>query len=121
MNHSHQRNVEHIKSLCQSYLNQPVKVEVEGSTEYNGIIEQVDDDYVYLLVPVDDYGNMLNVKDVLTLEQTMQRDETENRQFYPPFYYNPYFYNPYFYPRPRYGWNRLVLPLAALTALAVLL
>lgn len=100
-----------MKMQCQQLINQPVHLQVHGEQGYNGIIEQVDDEHVYLLVPVNEHGQYMDLGQMMN----NQENQPMMRQFYP--YYQPYPY--YGYPRP-YGWNRLVLPLAALTALAVL-
>ncbi len=108
--------VQQIKAQCEQYLNQPVQVQVHGQSEYSGIIEHVDDNYVYLMVPVDEHGNHL---DLSMMAGAMSRGPDERYPYYRQFYpFNPY-YNPYFYPQP-FGWNRLILPLVALTALATI-
>lgn len=114
MNHEQRPNIQQLKSMCESYLNQPVHVQVNGQEEYTGIVEQVDDHHVYLLVPVDEFGNIMPITEV------MNPPSYDTRQYFNPYYYYPYYYPyPYLYPRP-FRWNRLVLPLAALTALAAI-
>lgn len=121
-----------MKMQCQNYVNQPVQLQVHGQSGYSGIIEHVDDENVYLMVPVDESGQYIDLVELMngyhpinkqageqsTLPLMGQEINVRNERypFYPP--YPPYPYYPY--PRPR-GWGRLILPLAALTALAVLI
>lgn len=94
MHHKHQMYM-----LCQQYMHQPVMLQTHDHQVYQGIIEGVDSDHVYLLIPIH-----------------MNREDS--RQFgYSP-YYPPYYYPYYPYPRP--GFQRLILPLAALTAISLL-
>ncbi|MCM3712626.1 hypothetical protein [Halalkalibacter oceani] len=119
--------LEQIKMQCQQCINQAVHVEVNGQHGYNGVVEHVDDEYVYLMVPVDENGQYL---DLATMNMNAMHPNGANQAVQPMmrqqmgarYPYNPYF-SPYpFYPYPPrpFGWNRLVLPLAALTALAIL-
>ncbi|MEB1807976.1 MAG: hypothetical protein LPK26_11920 [Bacillaceae bacterium] len=102
-------NKQYMQSLCQQYMNQHVMVQTADQQTYQGIIEHVDNDHVYLAVPMDD------------MQQSghgyMRSDE---RQWGYPYAGFGYPYAPYpFYPRPR-PFQRLVLPLAALTAISLL-
>ncbi|NEU31498.1 hypothetical protein GN156_12060 [bacterium LRH843] len=111
------------KQQCEQYLNQPVQVQVNGQSGYSGILEYVDDENVYLMVPVDENGQYIELEQMMNQsEQQMMRQGTGERYpYYPynPYYYQPYPYYPYPYARP-FGWNRLILPLVALTALAAI-
>ena len=138
-----------MKTQCQEHVNKPVQVQVHGQHNYSGVIEYVDDEHVYLMVPIDETGQYMDLAQLMQgmnaqqmydyeqayyhLQQQPQARQIEGDQRYPlyppvypyyPGYYQPYPFYPYPYPyapfpRPR-GWNRLILPLAALTALAVL-
>jgi small nuclear ribonucleoprotein (snRNP)-like protein len=140
-----------MKMKCHKHLNKPVQVQVEGQHSYSGIVEHVDDQYVYMMVPIDETGQYMDLAQLMQgmnaqsmyeygheqayqhiPQQPLARQLESNQRypFYPavfpgyPGYYQPYPFYPYPYPyapypRPR-GWNRLILPLAALTALAVL-
>ncbi|WEG17624.1 hypothetical protein PQ478_03795 [Alkalihalophilus pseudofirmus] len=113
--------VQEMQSLCQQYMNQAVHTQMNGQPAYNGVIENVDNEYLYLLVPVDEFGQYMDLADLMGDDQQNQMVRSYQDQRYPYYAYNPY-YQPYFYPyypRPR-GWNRLILPLAALTAIALL-
>lgn len=138
---------EHMKYQCQQHVNNPVQLQVNGYYNYEGIIESVDDHNVYLMVPVDEVGQQMNLSQVMeTMNQPANHQHYHDDAFYqqptetaeragderyaypyPGYGYQPYPFNPApfspygygYYPRP-YRWNRLVLPLAALTALAVL-
>lgn len=81
------------KALCLSHMHRYVEVQTADGYCYDGIVEHVDDQWLCLAVP--------GAVDQL-------------RGFFAPPYYQPFY--PY---RPR-RFNRLVLPLAALTALALL-
>ncbi|WP_412975009.1 hypothetical protein [Ornithinibacillus sp. 179-J 7C1 HS] len=86
-----------------------VLVQLEDGSSFDGIITGLDDEYVYFAVPID---NEVNPQ----LQPYMQ----DQRQFgwfgygYPGFGYPGYGFGP------RRRFNRLVLPLAALTALSLL-
>ncbi len=132
MNQAHQ-----MKMQCQQYMNQPVHLQVNGQSGYSGIIEHVDDENVYVMVPTDEHGQYEDIGQVMMEmnsygymneqqtqkpSQDMMRDGIDQRYPYFPYYpyYQPYPYYPYYpYPRPR-RWSRLILPLAALTAIALL-
>ncbi|TSB45800.1 hypothetical protein [Alkalicoccobacillus porphyridii] len=110
-----------MKEMCEQYTNQAVTMQANGMN-YEGVIESVDDNHVYLMVPVDEQGQLMSMYEVMAgmnqgNEQMMSQGQS--RYGYP---YQPYYpgYYPY-YPRPRpYGWRRFFFPLVALTALAVL-
>ncbi|MDQ0205304.1 hypothetical protein [Alkalicoccobacillus murimartini] len=112
---------EQMKSMCEQYINQAIKMHANG-VDYEGVIETVDDDHVYVMVPVDEQGQFMSMYEVMAgmnQEQEQMMTSGQSRYGYP---YQPYYpgYYPY-YPRPRpYGWRRLIFPLAALTALAIL-
>ncbi|MCK0473961.1 hypothetical protein [Halalkalibacter sp. APA_J-10(15)] len=114
-----------MKTQCEQHVNQPVQLQMNGQQEYQGVIEHVDDHYVYLLVPTDEQGQYMDVKETWMEWNHQQwgnaQDGYDQRnidhRYYPYYPYNPYYY-PYYRPRP--VWNRLVLPLALLTAFAVL-
>lgn len=81
------------KALCVSHMHRYVEVQAADGYCYDGIVEHVDDQWLYLAVP--------GAVDEL-------RGWFPYAPFYPPFGY-----------RPR-RFNRLVLPLAGLAALSLL-
>lgn len=104
-------------SLCREHMHRYVRVQTADGNVTDGIIEHVDNDYVYLAVPIG------------------PGEEGDMRGYYPPPYYGSYssYYPPYdpylyvyppypspfpYYPRPRF--RREVLPLSALVALSLL-
>ncbi|MBD0379100.1 hypothetical protein [Paenibacillus sedimenti] len=90
-------------SLCKSHMYRYVSVTTVDGTMYDGIVENVDDDHLYLAVPI---GG-----------QEME----QMRAFAPfgyPYPYYPYPYPGYYFPRRRFA--RQVLPLATLLALSLL-
>ncbi|MGO4887499.1 hypothetical protein ACJ2A9_07075 [Anaerobacillus sp. MEB173] len=104
-------NKTEMHELCKNHLHRYVLVRTYDNHEYDGIIENVDNDNLYLAVPV---GGMDRGENL----------DNEERFFGPgwyggfPYYGSPYYGYP-FYPRP-VRFRSLVLPLAALTALALL-
>lgn len=112
-----------IKAQCEQHLNQPVQLQMNGHENYQGVIEHVDDQNVYLLIPSDENGQYMDVKEAMQWNQqqwgnaSQGFNQWEVDQRYYPYYPTPY-YNPYYRPRPI--WRRFVLPLALLTAFSVL-
>ncbi|WP_279390795.1 hypothetical protein [Alkalihalobacillus sp. LMS39] len=115
-----------MKSLCQQYVNQSVAIQTNDHQVHHGIIEYVDDEMVYLMVP--DEGDMSH-------HGGQYRSFDDQSRYgvpaygYPPYGRPPYGFPPYGYPGygfPGYGWyrprpfRRLALPLAALTAVSLL-
>ncbi|SDH55629.1 hypothetical protein SAMN05192534_10749 [Alteribacillus persepolensis] len=130
-------NSMHMYHLCQQHVGQFVAVQTKNNEWFNGYMENVDEENVYLMIPEYDH-NTMGVMGAQTNNANMhqyspqqpyhdpqhnmpamrpgvkngacgcQRDQ---RQYYPP-------YGPYYYPYPRY--RRLILPLAALVALSAL-
>lgn len=82
-----------------------VLAELSDGSKVDGIITGVDEKYVYLAVP------------------DTSRNVEEERGYpgygYPPFGYPGYGFPPYYY-GPGAGFRRLILPLAALTAISTL-
>ncbi|AIF42763.1 hypothetical protein X953_05480 [Virgibacillus sp. SK37] len=106
----------HIYDLCKKHMHSYVLAETTDGSQLDGIITGLDDEYVYFAVPIgpDEHQNMPSLEDY--------------RQFgygypgygYPGYGYPGYGYGGYpGYYRPR-RFRRLVLPLAALTALSIL-
>jgi hypothetical protein len=92
------------KSLCESYMYRYVEVEGADGQRYDGIVEQVDDEWLCLAVPG-------------SVEPTRGFYPSPGYPHYPHYPYAPYGgYYPY---RPR-RFNRLVLPLVGLTAISLL-
>ncbi len=108
----HQQNVH---DICKNHLHRYVLVQTTDQQSYDGIVENVDETNLYLAVPA---------------SEGMQRDEENNERLYGGvgFGYPGYFYPPYPYGYPSYGYpffprrrfQRLILPLAAITALSLL-
>ncbi|MBY7143093.1 hypothetical protein KFZ56_08490 [Virgibacillus sp. NKC19-3] len=99
----------HIYELCKSHMHSYVLAEMVDGTKVDGIVTGLDNEYVYIAVPI---GNG---------EPTHNHHHHDmNRQFGYGFGYG---YPGYGYPGyggPPRRFNRLVLPLVALTALSVL-
>lgn len=142
---------QNMKTQCQQHLNKPVQLQVNGQHVYSGIVEYVDDDHIYVMVPIDETGQYMDLAQMMQGANPQSPNEfghehayyhqsqeplarqSESEQQYPvyppvypgyPGYFQPYPFYPYPYPyapfpRPR-GWSRLILPLAALTAVAAL-
>lgn len=102
------KNNQSIYDLCKQHLHAYVLVETKDGMTFDGIMTGLDDENVYFAVPIEPY----------------ERDQIRN--IYSPPYAGPYggFDHPY-YGYPGYGYpgrrfRRLVIPLAALTTLALL-
>lgn len=101
------------KKLCKEHMHRYVCVQMHDGAQYDGIMENVDDDMIYLAVPV---GNEAMVNHANWGPNMMPATyPAHSRGFFPGFGY-PYPY--YGYGRRRF--NRLVLPLVGLTALSLL-
>lgn len=118
----HQQNT---YDICKNHLYRYVLVQTADQQSYDGIVENVDETNLYLAVPEGE-----------ALERDLSNDERllggggfgpgpgyGGGYGYPgigiPGYGYPGYGYPY-YPRPRRRFRRLVLPLAALTALTLL-
>ncbi|MBA2938147.1 hypothetical protein HZF08_07500 [Paenibacillus sp. CGMCC 1.16610] len=95
-----------IHEICKKHMYRYVSVTMTNGAVYDGIVENVDDDNLYLAVPI---GGM---------------DHEQMRAFLP---YGGYPFPYYGYPYPGYGYGfgrrrfaRQVLPLAGLLALSLL-
>ncbi|MCM2676683.1 hypothetical protein [Alkalicoccobacillus plakortidis] len=110
-----------MKEMCEQHINQAVKMQANG-VDYEGVVETVDEHHVYVMVPVDEQGQFMSMHEVIaSMNQPEEQTMTSGQERY-GYPYQPYYpgYYPY-YPRPRpYGWRRLIFPLAALTAFALL-
>lgn len=107
MNHDYQ----HIYDLCKKHMHAYVLAETVDGKKLDGIITGLDDEYVYIAIPIEQNA-----------QEKLQSNHREDRQFgygYGPGYGYPGGYG-YGHGRPRRRFNRLVLPLAALTALSIL-
>lgn len=130
---------QHMINLCKNHMYRYVLLQTNDGRSYDGIIEHVDDKNVYLAVPIaaTDMGfrndEELNEQD--NDEVDRNRDEKDQRQFlggygspggYPVYGFPGYGYPVYGYPVYGVGiprrrrFQRQILPLAALTALALL-
>lgn len=118
MKHGYQ----HMYDLCKQHMHSFVLVEVNDGSQMDGIITGVDNEYVYMAVPLS--GSNQN--------QMMREDGSHERQFgfgSPSYGYGPQPWGPhhgygygggYGHGSPGRRFNRVVLPLAALTALSIL-
>lgn len=101
--------------MCKKHMNKYVLVHTTDGLQYDGIVESIDDEYVYLAVPV---GNT-----DLIPPQTRVFPGYYGYGGYP---YGPGAYGGYSYGYPGYGYGyggrfrRLALPLAALAAISLL-
>ncbi|MFD1607928.1 hypothetical protein [Oceanobacillus luteolus] len=98
---------------CKKHMHSYVLVETVDGLSVDGILTGLDDEYVYMAVPNDAYPGDMN---------SMQGMSHYDRQFGCPFY-GPFGYGPGFYGYGPFGvprFRRLILPLAALTALTLL-
>ena len=125
----------HVYDLCKQHMNQNVLLQTKSGDQIEGVIENLDDENVYVIVPTrsNDYN-----------EESRQYNPYGGGSSYPPRPrprppygpgprpphggyppYNPG-YPPYYgagygqQPGPGSGANRLIIPLAALAAISVL-
>jgi hypothetical protein len=99
----------HLYDKCKSHMNKYVLAETHDGQKFDGIIVDVDVDYVILAIPV-------SGEEMMYEQQQPMMDE---RIFgYPYGYGYGYGYPYYGYPRRRF--RRLALPLAGLAALSLL-
>ncbi|MHA6251682.1 hypothetical protein [Oceanobacillus sp. CAU 1775] len=92
---------------CKQHMHAYVQADLNDGTSVDGIITGLDDEHVYLAVPNVDAG----------YESHQMGDDS--RQFGYGYGYPGYGYGGYGYGRPR-PFRRLILPLAALTAISLL-
>ncbi|UTR14207.1 hypothetical protein MM221_16785 [Salipaludibacillus sp. LMS25] len=137
-------NIQEIKKHCEHHLHRYVLVTTTDGRQYDGIVESVNDDHISLAVPIS--GESMMPEGPSFHEGMAQGfgygagagyEDNMHRQFapgygpgpYPP--YGPPFGPPGYGPYPPYGpgpfppyrprrFQRLILPLAALTALATI-
>lgn len=130
-------------NLCKSHMHRYVLLQTRDGRNYDGIIEHVDEQNVYLAVPISDMDTGFREEDgnVQDKDDLVDRNEEEmnQRQFiggygipgypgygYPGYGFPGYGYPGYVYPRPgffrprRRRFQRQILPLAALAALSLL-
>jgi hypothetical protein len=114
-------------ALCHQHLYRYVHIRTSEGRIYDGIIDSVDDDFVYLAVPRSGYRQAAPTKS----------KEQDNRQYADPYAYGsypgyqPYMYgypgyqpayppyNPAPYPRPHRRFRRVAVPLAFITGVAL--
>ncbi|RDW18259.1 hypothetical protein CWR48_11790 [Oceanobacillus arenosus] len=94
----------HMYDLCRDHVHAYVYAELQDGTAVDGIVTGLDEEYVYLAVP---------------LEHNQQEQYREhNRQFgfgFPNYGYPGFGFGP-----PRRRFERLILPLTALAAISLL-
>jgi uncharacterized membrane protein len=131
-----------MKTMCKHHMHRYVLVQTNDGRNYDGIVEHVDDHNVYLAIPIGrmDAGFREEENRGEQLEGNSERSNNESDQRingwyggYPGYGYGGYGYPGYGYGRPGFGYGypgygygrrgrfqRLILPLAALTALSIL-
>lgn len=97
----------HIYDLCKEHMHAYVLAEMADGSKIDGIVTGLDDEYVYFAVPLEQNQ----------ISQDYPSPEYQRLFGYPGYGYG-FGYPGYGYPPPRF--RRLILPLAALTALSVL-
>ncbi|WP_068502021.1 hypothetical protein [Paenibacillus kribbensis] len=118
------------KTLCQKHMYRYVCVWVKDGTMYDGIVEHVDDEKLYLAVPVGEMENAnVNVNANVNANVNLPYPPSNcgcggsraygGYGFYPPYPAYGYGYG-YGFPYGRRRFNRLILPLAALAAIGLL-
>lgn len=116
----HHQNQPNMYDICKNHLYRYVLVQTTDQQSFDGIVENVDETNLYLAVPEGE------VEGVASNEERL----LGGLGYGPGFGYGPglgygagYGYPGYgypYYPRPRRRFRRLILPLAALTALTLL-
>ncbi|MDY0406185.1 hypothetical protein P5G51_013000 [Virgibacillus sp. 179-BFC.A HS] len=102
----------HIYDLCKEYMHAYVLVETSSGEKVDGIITGLDDEYVYMAVPIG--GGELEI-------ESPSMDESRFFGYPPHPGFGGYGYGYYgggYYPRPRF--RRVILPLVAIAALTLL-
>jgi hypothetical protein len=114
------------KTLCQKHMYRYVRVWVKDGTMYDGIVEHVDNEKLYLAVPRDEMENAnVNVNANANANANLPYPPNNcgcggSRAFWGYAFYPPYPAFGYGFPYGRRRFNRLVLPLAALAAIGLL-
>ncbi|MGJ9382962.1 hypothetical protein [Salipaludibacillus sp. CF4.18] len=115
-----------MRQHCEEHMHRYVQVTTNDNRSFDGIVECVDEENLYLAVP--NGGGEIAGGPHDSAGQGFGYgyfDQADERQFFPGYggygypYYTPYPQPYYPYYRPR-RFQRLILPLAALTALSVL-
>ncbi|CAM4238821.1 MULTISPECIES: hypothetical protein [Paenibacillus] len=105
------------KKICKEHMHRYVCVQMNDGMHYDGIMENVDDEMIYLAVPVGPEAMVNHANWAPNAMPGANYPIGHTRGFYPGYGYpTPYPY--YGYGRRRF--NRLVLPLFGLTALSLL-
>lgn len=109
-------NQNDIRKLCEDHMHRYVMVTTQDNQQYDGIVENVDDDNLYLAVPNTDMDMSEQMVPPGYGGFGYGYDPSFSRGFY------PYGFSPYPYPffRPRRRFRRFIFPLAAITALSLL-
>jgi len=102
------------KKLCMDHLHRYVGIQMKDGNVFDGIVEHVDDDMVYLAVPVGPETAVPYANQAPNVMPSPNMPIAPMRGFFPGFGFFPYFG----YGRRRF--NRLALPLFGLAALALL-
>lgn len=116
------KNYQHIQELCKKHMHAYVLAETVDGKQLDGIITGLDDEYVYIAVPIDQNSREEHQSDSRSFQDEQQFRYGYGHSGYGygyPGYGNQGGYGGYGYGRPR-RFNRLALPLAALTALSIL-
>lgn len=111
MSQNHNYHHQHMYELCKNHMHSYVLVEMTDGSKIDGIITGLDDEHVYMAVPITDHE--------LDQQSPYYMQQSGQRQFGFPGYGPGYGYGYPGYGPPR-RFRRLVLPLAALAALSIL-
>ncbi|WP_078597353.1 hypothetical protein [Evansella clarkii] len=129
--------MQHMKKMCEDHLHRYVLVTTKDNQQFDGIVEHVDDENLYLAVVMNQYAGypMQGAPSGFGYGNDSEEDNGEDQRIIAPgfgaapFYggYGPYGgfpayggYGPYGYPYRRSPFGRLILPLAGLTVLILL-
>ncbi|MDA3128579.1 hypothetical protein ACFPTR_07635 [Aliibacillus thermotolerans] len=120
----------HMYDVCKDHIGQYVSLQTVNQEEITGYIEDVDEEHVYMIVP--DYGeDMMGhyYHSMGNMRRPYGYGGRPGGWWGNPGYGGPWYggspwygggYYGGYYPRPRPGFRRIALPLAALTAIAAL-
>jgi uncharacterized membrane protein len=130
-----------MKTMCKHHMHRYVLVQTNDGRNYDGFVEHVDDQNVYLAIPIGrvDTGYREEENRGEKVDGGTDRNDESDQRIngwyggYPGYGYGGYGYPGYGYGRPGFGYGypgygygrrgrfqRLILPLAALTALSIL-
>ncbi len=106
-----------LQKHCKKHLHKHVNCQMMDGNVYEGYLEHVDKQNIYLIVEVS-YTQQPNPTQQHNSLKGKQNDSSYTMNQQRQYYGYGYGY-PYPYPRPGFGFRRLILPLAFLTALSL--